>query len=123
MKNLPNKESLDKYIDYFDPRHHEQYRFSYLVTMKKLVFVHLRKQGYSKRDLLKVFRCNISSIRHLEKTANDFNDTEENTFQNDWMWFIGSGQIPVRKMNSLADDGNQCTNFEMKLISILCEVN
>jgi hypothetical protein len=113
------KEPLDKYIEYFDPRHHEQYRFSYLVTMKKLVFVHLRKQGYSKRDLLKVFRCNISSIRHLENTANDFNDTPEKTFQNDWMWFIASGQIPIRKMNMLGTDGNQCTNFEMKLIKIL----
>jgi hypothetical protein len=110
------KEPLHKYVEYFDPRHHEQYRFSYLVTMKKLVFVHLRKQGYSKRDLLKVFRCNISSIRHLENTAHIFNDTPEQTFQNDWMWFITSGQIPVRKMNMLGTDGNQHTNFEMKLI-------
>ena len=109
------KEPLDKYIEYFDPRHHEQYRFSYLVTMKKLVFVHLRKQGYSKRDLIKVFRCNISSIRHLEKTANDFHDYED-FFRLNWMWIIASRQKPVRKMNMLGTNGNQCTNFEMKLI-------
>jgi hypothetical protein len=116
---MKNKEPLDKYIEYFNPRNHEQYRFSYLVTMKKLVFVHLRKQGYSKRDLLKVFRCNISSIRHLENTSHIFNDTPEQTFQKDWMWFIASGQIPIRKMNMLGTDGNQCTNFEMKLIKTL----
>jgi hypothetical protein len=32
------------------------------------------------------------------------------------MWFIASGQIPTRKMNMLGTDGNQHTNFEMKLI-------
>jgi hypothetical protein len=110
------KEPLDKYIEYFNPRHHEQYRFSYLVTMKKLVLIHLRKQGYSKRDLMQVFRCAITSVRHLEKTANDFHDTEDKAFEKDWMFFIGAGLKPVRKMNNLADFGNQCTNFEMKLI-------
>ena len=83
--------------------------------MKKLVFVHLRKQGYSKRDLLKVFRCNISSIRHLENTANDYRDSND-YFKDNWMYFVCAGLIPVRKMNTLANDGNQCTGFELKLI-------
>jgi hypothetical protein len=73
-------------------------------------------QRYSKRDLLKVFRCNISSIRHLENTSHIFNDTLEKKFQNNWQEFIASGQIPIRKMNMLGTDGNQHTNFEMKLI-------
>jgi hypothetical protein len=109
------KEPLDKYIEYFDPRHHEQYRFSYLVTMKKLVLVHLIKQGYSKRDLLKVFRCNISSIRHLEKTANDFNDYED-FFRLNWMWIIASRQKPVQVMNNWSEHGNQKVGFKMVLI-------
>jgi hypothetical protein len=112
------KEPLDKYIEYFDPRHHEQYRFSYLVTMKKLVFVHLRKQGYSKRDLLKVFRCNISSIRHLENTANDYRDYQQ-TFRDNWIWFITSGLKPCRTINTLAENGNQHTGFKMVLIKDL----
>ena len=112
---MKTKESLDKYIHYFDPKHHVQYRFTYLVTMKKLVLQHLRKQGYSKRDLIQVFRCNISSVKNLEDTAHDFKDVD-GFFVENWMWLIASGSIPVRKMNSLANEGNQCTGFELKLI-------
>jgi hypothetical protein len=65
---------------------------------------------------MQVFRCKFSSIRYLQKTANDFVDTPEQTFRNNWQEFIESGQIPVRKMNMLGTDGNQHTNFEMKLI-------
>ena len=112
---MKTKESLEKYINYFDPKHHDQYRFTYLVTMKKLVLVHLRKQGYSKRDLMQVFRCAITSVRNLEKTAHDFKDVN-GYFAENWMYFVGAGLIPVRKMNSLANEGNQCTGFELKLI-------
>jgi hypothetical protein len=112
------KEPLDKYVEYFNPRHHEQYRFSYLVTMKKLVFVHLRKQGYSKRDLMQVFRCNISSIRHLENTANDFKDTND-YFKDNWMWIICSKIKPVQVMNNWSEHGNQKVGFKMVLIKDL----
>ena len=109
------KEPLDKYIEYFNPQHHEKYRLSYLVTLKKLVYVHLRKQGYSKRDLMQVFRCNISSIRNLEKSQNDLVDHND-YFKDNWMWIICSRQKPVQVMNTWAEHGNQKVGFKMVLM-------
>ena len=112
------KEPLDKYIEYFNPQHHEKYRLSYLVTLKKLVYVHLRKQGYSKRDLMQVFRCNISSIRNLEKSQHDLVDHND-YFKDNWMWIIATRQKPVKVMNNWAEHGNQKVGFKMVLMKSL----
>jgi len=109
------KEPLDVFIEYFNPQHHEKYRLSYLVTLKKLVYAHLRKQGYSKRDLMVVFRCNISSIRNLEKSQKDLVDHND-FFKDNWMWIIESRQKPVQVMNTWAEQGNQKVGFKMVLM-------
>lgn len=109
------KEPLDKYIEYFDPKHHKHYRLSYLITLKRLVIKHLLKQGYKKRDLLIVFRCNISSLRNLANSEKQMNDTD-NYIQDNWMCMISAKLKPVRKINSLAVDGNQNVGFELKMM-------
>ncbi len=115
---MKTKEPLNKYIEYFNPQHHEKYRLSYLVTLKKLVYIHLRKQGYSKRDLMQVFRCNISSIRNLEKSQNDLVDHND-YFKDNWMWIICSKIKPVQVMNNWAEHGNQKVGFKMVLMKSL----
>lgn len=113
------KEPLDIFIEYFNPQHHEKYRLSYLVTLKKLVYSHLRKQGYSKRDLMVVFRCNISSIRNLEKSQKYLVD-HNNYLKDNWMWIIAFRIKPVQVMNNWAEHGNQKVGFKMVLMKSLC---
>jgi hypothetical protein len=115
MPKIKDRESLDKYIEYFDPKYHKHYRLSFLVTLKKLVLIHLRKQGYKRRDLLVVFRCNVTSIKNLEESKNELADID-NWFQDNWKWAICSQLKPVRKINSLATHGNQHVGFEMCLL-------
>ncbi len=112
---IKERESLDKYIEYFDPKYHKHYRLTFLVTMKRLVIAHLLQQGYKERDLLKVFRCNISSLKNLSRSEKDFADVD-GWLQENWMFAIGNQLKPVRKVNSILVHKNQRVGFEMCLL-------
>lgn len=114
-KKIKERESLDKYIEYFDPKYHKHYRFTFLITMKRLVISHLLKQGYKERDLLKVFRCNITSLKNLSRSEKNFADID-NFLQENWFWAIGAQMKPVRKVNMLGTHGNKHVGFQMCLL-------
>lgn len=112
---IKERESLDKYIEYFDPKYHKHYRLTFLVTMKRLVIAHLLKQGYKELDLLKVFRCSISGLKNLSRSKKDLADID-NYLQQNWFWAVGAKLKPVRVVNSQSKDGNRMVGFQMCLL-------
>lgn len=112
---IKERESLDKYIEYFDPKYHKHYRFTFLITMKRLVIAHLLKQGYKEKDLLKVFRCSISGLKNLSRSKKELSDID-NYLQENWMFAIGNKLKPVRVVNSQSKDGNRMVGFQMSLL-------